>query len=711
VWTSTIAFLLVGAVDGFLAYGRADQAPILQVVLLSAVLWSGFGWLFGLLEQTALILCWGRSTDRRVLSKIVQWVRSSRGARGTEQDRGRAILAVATLFGGIIFLVLSLRVLRHLITHRHGADLIAVTFVVAQIFVAFVALFCGRLCWRGLSALIHRWSHAKWVELLFSTAHLFVALVLGMFVGLIVGFYRFGDIFKALDGFSMLLLLLALTLRPALGLLWDRVGPRRSYWVILPLLVFLGGSYGLSQNERTRKAIVSSSFTAKYLFHQVQSWSDFDGDGAPWFPVAYDCAPFDAKIRPFAKEIPGNGVDEDCDGLDRRVTGYVTPERTRPRLGRPKQIPNFVLITIDATRADHLGLYGYERDISPNLDALAKDSVVFEQAFSQDSGTGPSLWSLMVGKTPFQVELQNAHRFPPRFAPSEKTLAQRLKRSGYATSALLCGAVFATPHWNLRRGFLTYREICGKKKSHQAEGTTKVALKELERLRKRGKPFFLWVHFYDPHDPYQDHEDQDLGARKIDRYDEEIRYTDKEMAPLLDAIRDDAKRPTYLFITADHGENFGEHGRDPHARTLYWEVTRVPLIIHGPKMNPRRIQPVVAMNDIFPTILELAGAPKSETSTMVSLVPVLLGDPPDPERLVFQENSYSRPRRHAKGVIGHGYHMIQDISNDLVELYDLRKDHLEAKNLAGTGLEIEETLQKALNGFIPSTTIPKGMPK
>jgi len=316
----------------------------------------------------------------------------------------------------------------------------------------------------------------------------------------------------------------------------------------------------------------------------------------------------------------------------------------------------------------------------------------------------------MAGKTPFQTRVDNSGRFPPNFLPSEVTLPRRLADAGYHTVALLCGRVFATGHWNLKQGFATYREVCGRTQSKQAEGVTAVALEALRAARAAGEPFFLWVHYYDPHEPYHDHPELDFGVGKRAHYDEEIAYTDAHLGPLLEALTAPGNRRTYVALTADHGENFGEHGRAPHARTLYYEVTHVPLLIWGTDMKPRRVPEPVAMNDIHPTFLELAHLP-FEHSTMGSQVATLWGHPADPNRLVFQENSFARPRRHVKGVVGLNHHMLMDLTSQTVELYDLRTDTREADNLYGSGLPVEATLESALRAFIPTTSVPDNLAK
>ncbi|MCA9576562.1 MAG: sulfatase-like hydrolase/transferase [Polyangiales bacterium] len=493
-------------------------------------------------------------------------------------------------------------------------------------------------------------------------------------------------------------------------------GLRRPAPLGLALAVLAAATVVLSWRQPSARAFAGrATWSTGYLVAGLQSLSDLDRDGVASFPFGGDCAPLDATRNPLARELPGNGVDENCDGTDSVVE--ASPARAAESAFVPLSgvAPDLFLITVDALRADHLGFMGYRtHPTSPDLDAVAERGIVFERAYSQDSGTGPSLWSLMVGKTPFQVELV-AEGFPPNYAESETTLAEHLKAAGYTTHARLCGSLFANVAWNLRRGFDEFDEVCHRRprdlgpfvlesaRALLAPPADDAAPGDLERA-----PRFVWLHFFDPHHPYVDHEAVRFGEQSIDLYDEEIHHVQAFVAEALRLVLDPAHtRPRYAVLSADHGENFGEHGRDPHARTLYREVTHVPLVFLGSDVLPRRVPEPVATGDVFPTLLNLAGVPTPSSATMESLLPTLLGGSPAPDRPIFQENSWSRPTHHVKALIRGRYHLIRDLTTDTVELYDMLADPRERNNLVDDELPEQRQLMQTLETFIGTTNVPE----
>jgi arylsulfatase A-like enzyme len=262
-----------------------------------------------------------------------------------------------------------------------------------------------------------------------------------------------------------------------------------------------------------------------------------------------------------------------------------------------------LLITVDALRADHLGAYGYTRPTTPTLDALAKEGVLFEHAYTATPHTSYAVTSLMTGKYMRPLLAMG-------LGEDSETWADHLRRYGYKTAAFFPPAVFFidTERFKgfddrglgfeyVREEFLPARERA-------------VQLARYLDAEAGSSRVFAWVHLFEPHEPYEAHDGRDFGARDVDRYDAEIAEADAAIGALVEAMR--SRRPkTLVIVTSDHGEEFGEHGGRYHGTTVYEEQVRVPLIVNAPGLlGARRVAPPVSLVDLLPTTLAAMRAPK-----------------------------------------------------------------------------------------------------
>ena len=298
------------------------------------------------------------------------------------------------------------------------------------------------------------------------------------------------------------------------------------------------------------------------------------------------------------------------------------------RLLPPAPQPNVLLVTIDTLRADHVGCYGAAGAATPHLDALAARGARFATAIAHAPLTGPSHASILTGLTPLGHGVRDNGSFAlPAAIP---TLAEAFARAGYRTAAFVSG--FPLDHrFGLGRGFQLYDDHLphghdprrAPYVERPADATTNAVLRWLEN-DVAPSPWLAWVHYFDPHSPYEP--PGDFGRRFADRpYDGEIAFADEQLGRLLDALQ--TKRlldRTIILVTADHGESLGEHGEDTHGVFVYDATLRVPWIMAGPGVPAKLVPTVVARGiDVAPTLLELARLRGLAGAHGRSLVPAL----------------------------------------------------------------------------------------
>jgi arylsulfatase A-like enzyme len=338
---------------------------------------------------------------------------------------------------------------------------------------------------------------------------------------------------------------------------------------------------------------------------------------------------------------------------------------------------SLVLITIDALRADHTGIEGYGRPTTSALDRFSRDAVTFRRAYAQGVMTFPSVASLMTGRHP--SVLHWTHGVGPPLDRKNITLAELLREAGYDTAAVTPHRYFG-PRWGLAQGFTRHDNSAGVfNKDNRGIVSERMVPKTQKMLAMLEPPFFLWVHFYDPHHHYMPRPVNRFGDRDVDLYDGELADTDRNVGALITWLEANVRGPAVTVITSDHGEEFGEHGGQFHGTTLYEEVTHVPLLIRAPGLQAREIDSEVSLVDLVPTLLDVLriGAPPGLSGR--SLGPALSGHPlTGSAPPVFSEASQLASK---KMVLLGGWKLIHDTEHDTWELYDLTADPGERRNL------------------------------
>lgn len=350
---------------------------------------------------------------------------------------------------------------------------------------------------------------------------------------------------------------------------------------------------------------------------------------------------------------------------------------------------NLLFIFVDTLRADHVGAYGYKRNTTPRLDELAKDATLFERAYSHSPWTMPSAASMFTSLEP------RDHGIKDWLQPLSKrflTLPEHLRDHGYSTEGIVSHVTFKDSY-NFDQGFDHYdASVLDKGKSKYISTAKEVSDLAIAALdQERDKPFFLWLHYFDPHNDYLPHEGYEFGDRKIDLYDGEIAFTDAQIGRVLDKLKEkDLYDQTIIVFIADHGEEFNDHGGFKHTNTLYEELIHIPLIIRVPGFRPDRIDTLVTESDVAPTLCNLLGVPIPE---QFKGIPFAFDDQAffvKNNRVVFAE-TFARGNRKI-GILRDKYKLIHDLKMERFFLFDLSEDPAEEEDLSETNTEVFQSL-------------------
>jgi arylsulfatase A-like enzyme len=346
-----------------------------------------------------------------------------------------------------------------------------------------------------------------------------------------------------------------------------------------------------------------------------------------------------------------------------------------------------VVITIDALRADHVGAYGYARPTTPNIDVLARGGARFARAYAQAPHTSFSVASMLTGKY-----------FPTlaRLAPGEAhdPIATMLRHDGWRTAAFFPPAVFFVDAQKLKAYADTYFNF-EYVKFEYLDAERRVD--QIQAYFDTVKPpkAFVWVHFFEPHEPYEAHTDFPFGPTDIDRYDSEIAYVDRAIGRLL-AYLHRVRPRAIVILAADHGEEFDEHGGRYHGSTLYDEQLHIPLIVAVPGVAPRVVPGPVELIDVTPTVLNLLDIPVPARMRGTDLGPWLATPPADPDRLppAFAEVEDKRM------IVWRKEKLICDLNWGFCAYYDLATDPGEQHNLADERPERAAELRRMLDDWL-----------
>lgn len=383
----------------------------------------------------------------------------------------------------------------------------------------------------------------------------------------------------------------------------------------------------------------------------------------------------------------------------------------RQSIGSPSATMPVILISIDTLRSDHLPVYGYKGVATPAIDALRADSILYERAYSHVPMTLPSHVTILTGMLPADSGIRD--NVGNRLSSSVPTLAELLKKNGYATGAAV--SAFVLRHeTGVSHGFDFFEDstkpvaaetVLGRIQRPGGE-TLKAALPWLDAQGAR--PFFFFFHLYDPHTPYEPPEP--FFSRYPNHYDGEIAYSDSVIGDLIaDLKRKDLYDKSLIILLSDHGEGLNEHGEEEHGMFLYRESLQVPLLVKLPKSRRggTSVKTPVGLVDVFPTILDRTATPPPQTGHRPgqSLLSYLDGGAPQP---VYSETLY--PRLHFGWSDMHSLIDGKDhfIRAPQPELYNLAADPSELKNLVADDRRTYVRMRAAIEPFVKELTGPLG---
>lgn len=519
-------------------------------------------------------------------------------------------------------------------------------------------------------------------------------------------------------------------------------GSRRSRRFLAAATLIGAGSFafalaGMDQNQNVKALLWNRSVIARRCYEIARALADRDRDGYASILGGGDCDDRNPRVSPSAAEIPGNGVDDNCIG------GDLPKDAPRPRVPAPGELiaapgpapqwtpghapppgavdvgsagaagespagdaadrarrPHIFLLSIDALRGDHTTMGGYARATTPNLARYAQKGLTFTRAIAQGTNTGHSFVSLL-----------RSSYADAMFDRNVPTLTRLLKDAGYRTASVNARRL---DDWIRQRRWHMYRptmiedfdvlHLDGAKAWTAAELTDQM-IRYVDGF-PAGRPEFVWVHYNDVHNPRVDRPEHGFGKGDVDVYDNVVAYTDAHVGRFLDHLQNKGILDhSVVFIMADHGEGFLEHGTIDHGNKPYQDNAHVPLVVLAPGVAGAVIADPVALVDVTPTALARAGLPIPDVYRGIDLVAAARGGG-FPRRAIVSETPRNVPSSpfYAWAWIDWPYKYLHDPKATTSELYDLASDPGEVHNLAARDPRRAAAMRAALGRWLDLET-------